>query len=226
MIYIQQRAEKHKQEKDSKFSAGINQHISRFIRAKDKARKQNRRKQAFLMTSEMQTRPHYSTVPPKCCDTARLVRQGGFSLTSIPCHGKPGHRVDKKGEKTCFVLDFSNHQENIPFSSVACHWGMKRFMPEEGTWTTGNTICAACADPGRDLGMGRPLLSAQSGCTAMCKEAPGCWASAVLFREGSECSSLLLVLPWPCWRFTHHAKTLSLCSTVVQALHVARSILK
>lgn len=171
------------------------------------------------MTSEMQTRSHYNTVPPRGCDTARLVRQGGFSLTSIPCWGKPGHRVDKKEEKTCFVLDFSDHQKNILFSSVACHLGRKRFMPEEGTWTTGNTICAAGADPRRDLGMGKPLHSAQPGCTARCREAPGCWASAVLFREGPECSSSLLVLPWPCWRHTHHAQTLSLCSRVVQTLH-------
>lgn len=179
------------------------------------------------MTSDMQTRPHYSTVSLRCCDTATMVRQGGFSLTSIPCQGQPGHRVDKKEEKTCFVLDFSNHQINVPFSSVACHWRTKRFTPEEGTWTTGNTICAAGADPGRDLGMERPLLSARSGCTVMCKEAPGSWASAESSSERALSSyPRLLVLPWPCWRYTHHAKTLSLCSRVVQTLHGARSILK
>jgi len=44
MIYIQQRAENNKQEKDFKVSAGVNQHISRFMPAKDRENKTKRNK--------------------------------------------------------------------------------------------------------------------------------------------------------------------------------------
>lgn len=33
--------------------------------------------------------------------------------------GQPGHRGEAKGEKTCFVPDFSNHQESMPCSQPA-----------------------------------------------------------------------------------------------------------
>lgn len=60
----------------------------------------------------MQTSSYHSAVLQRCFDTARLIRQGG-SFTDRYClpRQQPRTQSRSKEAKTCFVLDFSNHQK-------------------------------------------------------------------------------------------------------------------
>lgn len=155
----------------------------------------------------MQTSSYHSAVLQRCFDTARLIRQGGSFTDRYCLPRQPRTQSRSKEAKTCFVLDFSNHQKkNTHLSSVACHWEMKRFVPEEGTLTTGKReLCRlVLTQAGRQGGEGettslRPTWlhwEAQRGTRLLGLQSPPQSGHWVLILTGFASLTLLNIPHW------------------------------